>query len=193
MKKLLFVVALVLNLVLIGWLFGKGVITGNAGGESTFDAGLVIQQIQQLSSLVTTKVDVADVQDTQIKGYLGGVKAVILIKGDFLLGVDLSLAKFEKIDSVAETAVLVLPQPSVTSPRLDQARTRIYAIDDSGLWLIAPGDVEKTVVINHAYEQAQNYIESAGKDQELIERSRHQAGNVLTAFFRAVGWTVKIR
>jgi Protein of unknown function (DUF4230) len=193
MRKSMLLAVMAVCLVLLGWLLGRGISPGTVTGESIFDTGLLVEQIQQLSSLVTTKVDVADVQVTQINGYLGSVKAAILIKGDFLLGVDLSQAKFEKIDPAAKTAVLVLPQPAVTSPRLDQSRTRVFAIDDSGLWLLVPGDGEKTAVINRAYEQAQEYIADAANDPALIERSRHQAGNVLAAFFRAIGWTVTIR
>jgi Protein of unknown function (DUF4230) len=184
---------LAVSLVLLGWLLGRGISPAKPAGEQILDTGLLIEQVHQLSSLVTTRVDVADVQITQINGYFGGVKAAILIKGDFLLGVDLSQAKFEKIDPTAKTAVLILPQPSVTSPRLDQARTRIFAIDDNGLWLLAPGDTDKTAVINRGYEQAQAYIANSAGDPAMIDRSRRQAENVLAAFFRAIGWMVTIR
>src|ERR1700721_2003454 len=177
MRKWMLLGVLAVCLVLIGWLLGRGETRGTQGGEQNLDTGLLIEEVHQLSSLVTTRVDVADVQITQINGYFGGVKAAILIKGDFLLGVDLSQAKFEKIDPTAKTAVLILPQPSVTSPRLDQARTRIFAIDDNGLWLLAPGDTDTTAVINRGYEQAQAYIANSAGDPAMIDRSRRQAEN----------------
>jgi Protein of unknown function (DUF4230) len=192
MKKIVLYGVLAGATFLAGWLFGRGSPAATPAPGNTTDTGLLIEQIQQLSSLVTTKVDVADVQVTQINGYLGGVKAAILIKGDFLLGVDLSRANFEEVNPAAKTAVLVLPQPTVTSPRLDQTRTRVFAIDDSGLWLIAPGDANKTAIINRAYAQAQVYISASADDPAMINRSRRQAEQVLAAFFGTIGWTVQI-
>lgn len=193
MRKFIVLVMVAGIIFLVGWVLGKGIAQAMPAQAGTTETGLLIEQIQQLSSLVTTKVDVADVQVTQMNGYLGGVKAAILIKGDFLLGVDLSQAKFEQTNSAGKTAVLVLPEPTVTSPRLDQTRTRVFSIDDSGLWQIAPGDADKAAVINRAYEQAQNFIASDANDPGLIDKSRRQAESVLLAFFRAIGWSVQIR
>ena len=91
-------------------------------------AGLTIQQIQPLSSLVTTRVDVADVVEGNLVGYTGAVKAAILVKGDFLLGVDLTQARFDSVDPDRRTATLLLPRPTLASPRVDHSRTRVFGI-----------------------------------------------------------------
>lgn len=159
----------------------------------TIHTGLTIQQIQPLSSLVTTRVDVADVQETTINGYTGSMKVAILVKGDFLLGVDLSRARFENVDPEKKTAVLVLPQPIVTSARVDHTRTRVFAITSTGLWQLVPGEEGKPQLINRAYEDAQRVVASAAGDRELIEQARRQAERILGVFFEAVRWNVQIR
>jgi len=78
----------------------------------TTHTGLTIDKIQPLSSLVTARVDVADIVETTLLGYSGSIKVAILVKGDFLLGTDLSAARFEAVDTAHHTATLVLPPPA---------------------------------------------------------------------------------
>src|SRR5438132_1571070 len=73
---------------------------GAGGGGQTTHAGLTVERLQPLSSLVTARVDVADVVETTLAGHTGSVRVAILVKGDFLLGTDLSAARFEAVDVV---------------------------------------------------------------------------------------------
>jgi hypothetical protein len=194
MKKFWMLVLMATSLA-VGWMFGGWCRGWRYGGEAvSYHTGPTIEQVQALSCLVTQRVDVADVQETRLEGYMGGMKAALLVKGDFLLGVDLSKAKFESVDPAGHRAVLVLPQPRVTSPRLDQDRTRLFTISESGLWLIAPGaGPTSTALINRAYRDAQHLIAGACDEPSLMIRGRQQAERVLKAFFDAVGWTVEVR
>src|SRR5258706_6084997 len=112
---------------------------GTGQGGRTTHTGLTVERLQPLSSLVTARVDVADVVETTLAGHTGSVKVAILVKGDFLLGTDLSAARFEAVDVVHRTATLVLPPPAATSARVDHARTRVFAISTNGLWHVVPG------------------------------------------------------
>jgi hypothetical protein len=163
------------------------------GGHTTH-LGLTVERLQPLSSLVTARVDVADVVETTLAGHTGSVRVAILVKGDFLLGTDLSAARFEHVDVTARTATLVLPPPAATSPRVDHARTRVFAISTNGLWQVVPGgDEAAAAVVNRAYADAQRIVMTAADDRALLDRARRQAESVLRTFFGAVGWTVKIR
>src|SRR5438552_624809 len=158
--------------MMLGFLLGRSWTVIPPTHNQTIQTGLTIEQIQPLSSLVTTRVEVADVVETTLGGYTGGIKVAILVKGDFLLGIDLSKARFEAVDREHRTATLVLPQPSVTSPRVDHSRTRVFGISTSGLWQILPTDEGKSVVINRAYGDAQRIVEGAAGEPALLERSR---------------------
>ena len=157
------------------------------------DSGPTIEQVRKLAMLTVTKVDVADVQETTIQGYLGGTQALMLIKGDVQISLDLSRARFESKDEPHRTAVLVLPQPQVTSPRLDHDKTKLFECSPHGLWLIVPTDAGRTAVINHAYQHAQQLIADAGDNPKLVEQARRNAEGTLKTFFDAAGWMVTIR
>jgi hypothetical protein len=190
--KMIRILGLVAASIAAGWILG----TWQSNGETmiTSHTGPTIEQVQALSCLVTTRVDVADVVETHLEGYTGGMKAVLLIKGDFLLGVDLSQAKFESVNNGARTAELVLPQPRVTSPRLDHDKSKVFAVSQSGLWQIAPGGGQISgEVVDQGYRDAQRFVAGACDDPSFIARSRQQAEQVLGAFFRTMGWQVAVR
>ena len=188
-------VILIIAALATGWsLAGIGRSWRPGGEPVSLHTGPTIEQVQALACLVTTRVDVADVQDTRLEGFTGTARAALLVKGDFLLGVDLSHARFESVNEVTHTAVLVLPQPKVTSPRLDHERTRVFAVLQTGLWQIAPGGGQTSgEVVDRAYRDAQRFVAAASDDPALIARSRQQAVQVLSAFFQATRWNVVVR
>src|SRR4051812_28385859 len=65
---------------------------------ATAAAGLTVERVRALSELTTLKVEVADAVVTELRGYTGGDKAVLVVKGDFVLAADLSAARFEAVD-----------------------------------------------------------------------------------------------
>jgi hypothetical protein len=161
---------------------------------TTSNAGLTIEQVRMLSTLTTLRVEVADASVTDLRGYLGGMKAVLVVKGDVTLGVDLSAARFEKVDRKARTAVLVLPQPAVQSARVDHERSRLVDLHTGGVWLIVPGGGEaQAAVVDRAYRDAQRIVGAAAEDPAMRERARRQAEQVLGAFFRAADCKVSVR
>ena len=162
-------------------------------GETPAVSPPTVEQVRQLASLVTTRVEVADVQETVVEGYTGGMRVALLVRGDFLMGVDLSQAKFESVDASARTATLVLPAPRAASPRVDHARTRLFEVRDEGLWVVVPGDGGRSRVVDRAYGRAQRAVGEAATDPALVQRSKLQAEQVLTAFFGALGWTIRVR
>ena len=54
---------------------------------------------RELATLVTTWVEVAEVQVTAVEGYTGGLRVAIVVRGDFLLGIDLDQARLESVDA----------------------------------------------------------------------------------------------
>ena len=126
-------------------------------------SALTIQQIQGLSALVSMRIELSDVVESQIRGYTGGVKAVLLVKGDVLMSVDLSQARFEQLEEKSKAAVLVLPEPKALSPRLDHRRTRLVSVQSEGLWLLVPSDKDKEAVIDRLWRGADAAGEAGGE------------------------------
>jgi hypothetical protein len=188
---------LIVSATAAGFALGRSssVIQSSDDGQGrTTHAGLTVERLQPLSSLVSARVDVADVVETTLVGHTGSVRVAILVKVDFLLGTDLSAARFAEVDAVRRTATLVLSPPSAASPRVDHARTRVFAINTNGLWQIVPGgDEAAAAVVNRAYADAQRIVTAAADDRALLDRARRQAESVLRTFFAAVGWVVEVR
>lgn len=156
-------------------------------------AGLTLERVRELSELTTLKVQVADALETQIQGRTGSIKAVLVVRGELTVGVDLSAAKFETIDEKNHTAVLLLPQPVVTSTALDQERTRLLGVWESGLWTIVPGGEEAdAAAVNRAYRDAERDVAKAGEDSGVLQQARDRSERALDMFAQRMGWSLKV-
>ncbi len=146
-------------------------------------AGPTIERVRELSALTTLRVDVADAFVTELRGRTGGTTAVLVVRGQVIIGVDLAAARFDSVDPQERSAVLMLPQPQVHFARLDHERTKLVGIWAGGLWTVVPGGRDADA----GYREAQRAVAAAADDSELAGRARRQAQVVLQAFFGA--WT----
>jgi hypothetical protein len=169
------------------------VAVGKPWASSSIHGGPTLAQVRNLSSLVTLRAEIADVQVSELHGYSGGVTAALLVKGDVLLATDLAQARFESVDPEGKTAVLWLPAPQVQSARVDHSRTKLVGLWRSGLWEMVPGDQAEEAILNRVYAESQRIVETAGTDASLNQRARSQAEMALGSFFSALGWTLVIR
>jgi hypothetical protein len=149
-------------------------------------------QVQQLAELATARVSIVDVRETKLAGYLGDVRAVLLVRGEALLGPDLSEASVLS-DEQQRRLTITLPRPHLISCRLDHAGTRLLSLSHDGLWAIVPGDAGRTAVLNRAYQEAEKAVAAAGATPATLEQAKIQAQSVLGNFFAAAGWSVKVR
>jgi hypothetical protein len=155
--------------------------------------GPSIERMSELSQLLTLQIDVADVLVSRIDGMTGGVQLAMLVKGDVALGIDLSQARFDKIDNAHCTAVLILPPPQASCARVDHDRSRLFELTSDGLWAITPGTRDYIAVVDKAMAAAQDLVASAARDNDADERARRHAEVLLGAFFHSIGWLVNIR
>ena len=161
---------------------------------SMCDTGPTIEQIAPLAQLTTLRVSVADALESQICGKTGSVKAVLLVKGDLTLGVDLKAAVFEQVDNQRRRVVLRLPQPAMEAVSLDTQETKLVGVWESGLWLIAPGGSEAdAAAVNKAYGDAQRLVQGSASDSAALQRCRQQTQEIVQSFLAALGWTVEVK
>jgi len=111
-----------------------------------------LEAVQKLSSLVVSRVAVADLSQTRIDGYAGGITAVVVIHGDFLLGVDLAAARFASCDQKSRLVVMTSAgDPSSLAGKLI-ARARL-----EDRWYVSemPGPLEWISAEDLAEQKAQ--------------------------------------
>ena len=152
-----------------------------------------IDQIRQLAVLVTTEIAISDVLQTTLRGYLGYDRAILIVKGEVLLGPDLRQARIISIDEDHRRLELRLLPPTVLSARLDHDGTRLVELGRGGLWLLVPGDAGRTRTVNLAFEEAQAALERAGANEGCESQARRRTEQVLERFGQTLGWQISVR
>jgi len=154
---------------------------------------LTIEKIQPLASLVTLQVPLSDVLVCDMEGYTGGLRLILIVRGEVEIAVDLQKARLVRLDRLAKRAVLLLPAPTARRPRLDHRRSRIYRIDREGLWQILPGQAGEAELVNRCIRKAQERLAAAASQPEWIRQARRRTETVLRGFFEALGWQIEVR
>lgn len=148
--------------------------------------GPTITQVQSLGSLTVLKVSVADVLTAEGGGY----RAAWLVKGDALIAVDCRKAEIESRNDEEKQAVLVLPTPTTIQPRVDHSKTKQWD-EKKVTWIPFTGDPSK--IRQDAMRQAQELVEYAAKQPELIDQGKHNAQLVIQQMYKLVGWNVEVK
>jgi hypothetical protein len=130
-------------------------------------------------------VQVADVLVADGEGYRGAW----LIKGDALIGVDLTHAAVIAKDDSQREATIRLPQPTALQSRVDHARTRTWEVKKI-TWVPWGGDQDKLrdAVMYHA----QCLVAHAAESDDNIRHSRQGAEAIIRSFYEEIGWRVRV-
>ena len=147
--------------------------------------GPTIQRLERLSHLVTTRVAVADV----LIGEGEGCRGSWLIRGDALIGVDLSRAQILDKDDQARRATVRLPPPEVMQARVDHQRSRTWQVSRMA-WL--PWNADQHRLRDAVMFQAQQLVVQAAGSAESIQQAKTTAEAIITAFYGEVGWQVEV-
>jgi hypothetical protein len=149
--------------------------------------GPTVQQIQALGELTVAKVHVADVLTASGEGYQG----CWIIKGDALVAVDLTKARFERRDTEQRRATIVLPAPRIISARVNHEATRTYDVSKNTWKPWKWGD--QGVLRDGAMFHAQRLVERAAESDQVVAEARPTAEVVIGNLFRSTDWAVEIR
>lgn len=187
-----FVGVVILGLVVLGVLLA---LAGNARPREPVigHAGPTLEQIQALAALVTTRVTVTDTLTPQITGWTGGMAAVIVVRGDALLAVDLQQARITRSDAATRSFTLSLPEPQVLEARVDHDHSRIFAVQRQGFWRLMRLDALTRELLDQGMREAQQTIARAAGDPTLLARVREHAAQVLSTFAHSTGWQLSIQ
>ena len=147
--------------------------------------GPTIERLERLSNLVTAKVLIADV----LVGVSDDSKGAFLIRGDALIGLDLSKAVITESDDARRQATIQLPQPRVILARVDHERSKVYEFRSTS-WM--PWHTQSGRLLEEAMLQAQRMVTQAANSPENIEQARRQAEVIIPALYEHLGWNLKI-
>lgn len=186
-KTLILLMLLLLALAVLGLMrFEKF-----GGAPPAPPAHLVLEEVRELSELVTLSVPLQQLVETEWAGYTGATRCVLIARGEARVGTDLTTADFE-LDSHRRRATVTLPSPRVLSATLDHDQTRTVLVDRSGLWQIIPGGAGEAHLVDRALADAQDRMRSAAGEAERIDQARVRTEMLLTQWFDRHGWQVAI-
>lgn len=178
--RIIIIIGVVFVMVLIGFLFANNQISKKA----RFFGAPTVEQIKNLGHLAALKVYISDVLEVDGKG----IKGAWLIKGDALIGADMTGITVEIIDANAKKARIQLAPPIVMSPRVDHERTKTYNVDKS---FFTSADKE-SAIRDDAMKQAQRVIEQVANEPVNIEKAKERLEVLINNFFKMVEWDVSV-
>jgi hypothetical protein len=182
-----FIVAMGVALV-AGWLlFFRG------GATIDISRPTVIQHIQQLQRLETVvysmeKIVTGEQASAYFPKLLVGDRLLLIVHGDVTAGVDLGAIDPGYLTVAGKAVELRLPEATVFSTRLDNARTRVYE-RQTGLFSTPNPQLETDV-----RREAERQLTQAALDGGILKTAAANAKTTLTSLLTGLGFeTVNVR
>ncbi|MGD0058478.1 MAG: DUF4230 domain-containing protein [Verrucomicrobiia bacterium] len=161
------------------------------GGRQTVirrvvDAPAVVREIQQLSELVTVRYSIQKVVGLEEdKVPFGSEKILLLVQGNVLGGVDLSLLSTNDVQVSADGVVTArLPQPKVMHVYLDEKQTRVW--DRSKTWW-TPWEPYDPELEQKARLAALEAIQAAAVQMGILSNAQDNAENTVRKLLHTGG------
>jgi len=152
-----------------------------------------IERIRELAELTVLEVDNSTIVSTEIRGYIGGTSAVVLVHGTLTYGVNMDEATYLQVDEERRHIVLALPQPDVNRVAIDPRASQILSCMRTGLWKAAVGPVRETEALTTAFAIGHDRLKNSAASEDLMRRARRHAEAVLSRFLQEMGWTLEVR
>lgn len=147
--------------------------------------GPTVERLERLAHLVSCRVYIADVLVGETESYRGAW----LIRGDALIGVNLSRARVVQKDDQTRQATISLPLPEMLQSRVDHEKTRTWEVRRT-TWVPWRGDQD--VLRDTVMREAQKLVAQAAMSAENIGQAQAAAETILQAIYAEVGWQVQI-
>lgn len=176
------VLLIVIAVLIIGLLFayGRGLIPGLAPSY-TLNVTIIRDQIQQLSTLTTTRFSYSSLVTTErdmpdFLKLLYGEQQVMVAVGHVTAGIDMTQIKPEDVQFTAGTLSIRLPAPALLDCFLDENATYIAA-ENTGLFARPASSVD---VETRRYAVRQ--FRTAALENDILGNAQAQAQTAVRAF-----------
>jgi len=147
----------------------------------------VVQHIQQLQRLETVVFSMEKIvsgsQDSKyLPRVLAGDRLLLIVHGEVTAGVDLGALDPSQLAIDGKAVSIKLPEASVFSTRLDNARTRVY-VRETGLFTSPDPDLESDV-----RREAERQMTQAALDGGILKTAAANARTTLTSLLNGLGF-----
>jgi hypothetical protein len=147
----------------------------------------VVQHIQQLQRLETVVYNMEKIvsggQDNKyLPRMLAGDRILLIVHGEVTAGVDLGALDPSQLSIDGKAVAIHLPEASVFSTRLDNARTRVYT-RETGLFSSPDPELESDV-----RREAERQLTQAALDGGILKAAAVNARTTLTSLLQGLGF-----
>ena len=147
----------------------------------------VVQHIQQLQRLETVVYSMEKIvsggQDNKyLPRMLAGDRILLIVHGEVTAGVDLGALDPAQLSIDGKAVAIRLPEATVFSTRLDNARTRVYT-RETGLFSSPDPELESDV-----RREAERQLTQAALDGGILKAAAVNARTTLTSLLQGLGF-----
>ena len=147
----------------------------------------VVQQIQQLQRLETVvysmeKIVSGGQESKYLPRLLAGDRILLIVHGEVTAGVDLGALDPAQLSIDGRAVAMRLPEATVFSTRLDNARTRVYT-RETGLFSSPDPELESDV-----RREAERQLTHAALDGGILKTAAANARTTLTSLLQGLGF-----
>jgi len=160
-----------------GWLSGKE--------KTTLSQEIIIEQVRAVAKLVSSEMTVRDVVTYENTRYGSTKRALIVVTGKILAGIDLERGTEVRIDSSKNHITIIMPEAQVLAVDIVQLRT--YD-EQRGLW--NPFQPEDRDAI---YQSVRRQLHRSAADMGIVQRANVSAARMLETMFSVDGYTAEVR
>ena len=155
-----------------------------APGRTTITQGAIIERIQSVAKLVTTEAAVRDVVTYEQTRFGSTKRALVVVTGKAMVGVDLSREARVTIDASARQIHVILPHARLLGVDITELRT--YD-EQRGLWNpFHPADRDTIYLLARAQ------LAHAARDLAVLDHAETSARQLLTALLGQEGYGVEV-
>jgi hypothetical protein len=162
----------------------RGLIAG-VKGRTTLSQEMVVEQVRAVAKLVSSEMTVRDVVTYENTRYGSTKRALIVVTGKILAGIDLERGTEVRIDSSKKHITIIMPEAQVLA--VDIVEMRTYD-EQRGLW--NPFQAEDRDAI---YQNVRRQLHSAAADMGIVEKANVSAARMLETMFSVDGYTTEVR
>lgn len=147
----------------------------------------VVQQIQQLQRLETVvysmeKIVSGNQESRYLPRLLVGDRLLLIVHGEVTAGVDLAALDPSRLSISGKSVEISLPDATIFSTRLDNARTRVYT-RETGLFSTPDPELESEV-----RREAERQLTQAALDGGILKSAQSNARLTLTSLLQGLGF-----
>jgi hypothetical protein len=141
---------------------------------------LSVDKIEKMGKLELVKVNIKDVleQTSERPFYLPNAKAVLIIAGEVVAGIDLEKVQKDDITDSGTQLTITLPKPEILMSKVNHEKSKIYNIE----W----GGFSTANLVDKAYKTAEISIIEEAKKTGFEETCKNNARALLTPIFKEI-------